>query len=141
MKASNTSSFSNLTKNKSVTFLTVLNHIIWSCLPIISRYLQVLAPIKVDELVLVSTSKLVSSICVLAFGNIKFLKPSTTQEELLQKNQDIVHDDDDAEETPERYRKKILYGISCAALSAARSILTLSVLKFTTATNSGEGRR
>jgi len=122
---------------ESLLLMAVINHILWSCLPIISRYLQVLASTTVNGLVLVSTGKAIAFCCVFVFGDVHFIKESTIETASSKKEIDIEKQVQQNPLSNGKTRMKVLVGLMYAALTAIRSSLTIIATRYTTATNTG----
>lgn len=132
--------------------LAIVTHTLWSSLSVFTRYLLVKAPITMDSLVLLSTTKLVSFICIFLFGDYEysFKLPENSEEEIeetenssLEDHKEEFEEEDKGKEKEEiensdnSLRRKIFIGFLFAILTTARAALGVECLRYTTAKNTG----
>lgn len=129
-----------INKNRNF-FLAFLNHLIWSSLPVASRYLQVYAePLSFDGQGVLCTAKATSALLIFACGG--FFCPeikkggeeaSQTVADGEQDSESRAEDDggsDDGLPIP-GFRKKVFFGLLFGMVATCRAALNIASSKFT----------
>lgn len=132
--------------------LSILSHALWSCYPVLSRYLQVFASPTLNGMVFVSTSRTAATMLLLLVNMGHAIIPSIvwdcgkpassqTQEDIAGRETD-EEDDRIKEDTSEvsdtnfiRYKLQVLVIFGCA--SALRAMFAVTAARLTLAYNIG----